>query len=152
MLFRRLRHACVTAPCRRPMSMRALVVQHGAPLAAYYFITNEMLVCLITYLLHYNYFGKDDLISVLDSLGASRFIDLKSIEGKSWSLFGGRLEVSVRLVANFTAASLFMSLWTPLQLPLCVATYPYLRRVGQRVFGRRATAKPAKTPATGGEK
>ncbi|GET85386.1 hypothetical protein, conserved [Leishmania tarentolae] len=132
MLFRCVRVVCQPALHTRRMSMRTVVVEHGIPLSLYYFITNEILVCLLTCLLHYGYFGQEDLIGFLKSVGAAKYIDLNSIEGKSWSLFGGQIVVSARLVANFTAASFFMSLWTPVQLPICIATYPYLKCFGQR--------------------
>ncbi|KAG5488252.1 hypothetical protein LSCM4_08329 [Leishmania orientalis] len=145
MLFRRI---CVVRPLvlrAREMSMKTVVVEHGAPLSLYYFITNELLVCLLTYLLHYGYFGKEDLIGLLKCIGASKYIDLSSIEGKSWSLFDGQLVVSARLVANFTAASIFMSLWTPVQLPICIATYPYLKRISQRWMKRGSASRPTQS-------
>ncbi|KAG5512289.1 hypothetical protein JKF63_07811 [Porcisia hertigi] len=142
MLFRRLRVVHPIPLHTRRLSMRAMVVEHGVPLFLYYFITNEVLVCMVTYLLHYGYFGKEDLIGFLKSLGASKYVDLESIEGKQWSFFGGHVVLSARLVTNFTAASLFMSLWTPVQLPLCVATYPYLKRISHRFIKGKKCALP----------
>ena len=128
----------------RSISMRAGVVEYGFPLALYYFITNEMLVCGLTYLLHYGYFGKEDLIGFLESIGASKYIDLKAIEGKSWSFFNERIVISARLVANFTAASVFMSLWTPLQVPICIATYPFIRQSAHWIIQKPRTAHSMK--------
>ncbi|CBZ23015.1 conserved hypothetical protein [Leishmania mexicana MHOM/GT/2001/U1103] len=142
MLFRCIRVVRPLALHTRGMSMRTVVIEHGVPLSLYYFVTNELLVCLLTCLLHYGYFGQEDLIGFLKSVGASKYVDLNSIEGKSWSLFGGQLVVSARLVANFTAASLFMSLWTPVQLPICIATYPYLKRFSQRLMKSGPVSKP----------
>jgi hypothetical protein len=136
MFLRRLRILRPMATNKRGISIKTLVLEYGAPLALYYFITNEMMVCGLTYLLHYGYFGKEDLISFLESVGASKYIDLKAIEGKSWSLLDGHLVISARLVANFTAASIFMSLWTPLQIPICVATFPFIRRSARWITGR----------------
>ncbi|CAJ1015625.1 hypothetical protein Q4I30_000706 [Leishmania utingensis] len=134
MLFRHIRVVRPLTFQARRMSMRTVAIEHGVPLALYYFITNEILVCLLTYLLHYDYFGQDDLIGFLKFVGASKYIDLNSIEGKRWSFFDERITLSARLVANFTAASLFMSLWTPVQLPICITTYPYLKRISQRLM------------------
>lgn len=113
----------------RHVSMKELVLKHGLYCALYYWITNEMLVCVFTYLLHYGYLGKEDLIGFLENVGADKYLNLKNIETKSWSFFNGSLVISARLVANFIAASVFMSLFTPIQVPIAVATYPYLRRV-----------------------
>lgn len=113
--------------------MKTVVLDYGLPVALYYWITNEIIVCVLTYFLHFGYFGKEDLIDILEKVGVSKYINLNAIETKSWSLFNGRLTVSARLLANFAAASLFMTLWTPLQVPICIATYPYLRRLGNRL-------------------
>ncbi|KAG5488104.1 hypothetical protein LSCM1_08169 [Leishmania martiniquensis] len=142
MLLRRFRVVRPLALRGCSMFMKTVVVEHGVPLSLYYFITNEIIVCVLTYLLHYGYFGKEDLIDLLKYIGASKYIDLNSIEGTSWSLLDGQLVVSARLVANFTAASLFMSLWTPVQLPICIATYPYLKLASQRLLKRRSVSKP----------
>ncbi|KPA73681.1 hypothetical protein ABB37_09613 [Leptomonas pyrrhocoris] len=141
MLIRRFNTPRPAAAYTRNVSMKKLVMEYGAPLALYYFITNELLVCGLTYLLHYGYFGKEDLIDFLESVGASRYINLKAVEGKSWSFFDGRVAVSARLVANFTAASVFMSLWTPLQVPVCIATYPFIRRSAQWILRKLPVAK-----------
>lgn len=138
MLLRRYLRLRTPQLTTRSISIKSAVVEYGAPVALYYFITNEFLVGVVTYLLHYGYFGKEDLIGVLESIGASKFLDLKSIEAKSWSFFDDRFVISARFVANFTAASIFMSLWTPIQLPLCVATYPAIRRGFQRICWIRA--------------
>lgn len=111
-----------------PTSMKDAVLRYGFSVALYYWITNEAMVCALTFCLHYHYFGKEDLVSVIEKCGVSKYIDLREIEGKSWSFWSGRLEISARLLANFTAASLFMSLFTPLQLPFCIATFPAVSR------------------------
>lgn len=144
MLIRRFNSLRPVAANTRRVSMKKLMVEYGAPLALYYFITNELLVCGLTYLLHYGYFGKEDLIGFLESVGVSKYVNLKAIEEKSWSFFSDRVVISARLVANFTAASVFMSLWTPLQIPLCIATYPFIRRSAQWI-SRKPSTKVAHT-------
>ena len=47
------------------------------------------------------------------------------------------LEISARFIGNFTLASAFMSLWTPLQVPFCVLTLPYLVRVKDKISRNR---------------
>lgn len=113
--------------------MKETIKTHGIPAALFYWITNEILVCILTYFLHYGYFGKEDLIGFLEHIGASKYVNLEVVEHKNWSFFDGRLVISARLIANFTAASVFMSLWTPLQLPLAIAIYPLFRRSIQRL-------------------
>lgn len=110
--------------------LRALIRSHGLPLAVYYLLFNECCVVAVTCALHWNWLGKGDVASVLHRVGADRFIDIDSAMGKSFSL--GPLEVSGRLATNFAIAKVFMSLWTPLQLPFCVATLPTVMRVFRR--------------------
>jgi hypothetical protein len=97
------------------------------PLAAYYFIFNEACVALVTCALHYNWLGEGDIASVLDAIGASKYIDIKKTMDASVSL--GPIQISAKLATNFTIASAFMSLWTPLQIPFCIATLPYIRKL-----------------------
>lgn len=139
-MFRRLRlnHLVFQPGTKqsRHVSMKEFAFKHGPYCAIYYWVTNEMLVCLFTYLLHYGYLGKEDLVDFLENVGADKYINLRNIEGKSWSFFNGNVTISARLVANFVAASVFMSLFTPIQIPIAVATYPYLRSILTR--GSRA--------------
>ncbi|CAD2221183.1 hypothetical protein AGDE_04080 [Angomonas deanei] len=112
----------------RSLSVKKLVAQHGVKFVVFYVCVNETIVIFLTYLLHYNYFGKDDLVGVLEKVGASKYFDLSKVEHKSWTLFNGRLEISARLLANFAAASLFMSLVTPVKLPVLIGIYARLQK------------------------
>jgi len=115
---------------RAPLSVGNLIKTYGLPLAIYYWVTNEILVCIITYLLHYGYFGGSDVMSLLKSLGLDNYCDFSKIEASSFEV--GPVSISARLATNFALASAFMALWTPLQVPFCVVTLPRIKRI----FGR----------------
>eukprot|EP00758_Cryptobia_borreli_P003710 Tbor_TRINITY_DN3935_c0_g1::TRINITY_DN3935_c0_g1_i1::g.822::m.822 len=115
------------------MSLRQLIMKYGLFVVCLYFFTNESLVCIITYLLHYNYI---DIWNVIEVLGVGDYIDLKQLERGSWVLWEGeegeepKLEISARLITNFLVASSFMSMFTPVQFPICVW-------ITQRLLSRR---------------
>lgn len=129
---------------RRHASIRALVRTFGLPLAVYYLLFNETLVVLITYLLHTEAIGAGDIVSFLEYIGLESFVDVRGFSESSRTVLG--FEVSGRLVMNFGIATAFMSLWTPIQLPFCVATLPTL----MRWLGRGRIQKTAVAPASSG--
>ena len=112
-----------------------MIQDHGIYFAAQYFIFNEMCVLYLTYLLHCDYLGTGDIEKVVNYIGLSKFVDVNSQLDNSFQI--GLWEVSGRLVANFGIASAFMSLCTPLQIPLCVITLPYFKRIVRSAFGLR---------------
>lgn len=123
--------------CRR-LSIKALVKQYGLPLAAYYFCFNEACVLVITYLLHTEKLGCSDIISLLEYLGVDKYVDVRSHSSASTTLMG--IEVSGKLLMNFGVATAFMSLWTPLQIPFCIATLPSVMRLFRRAPAKVVTA------------
>lgn len=134
-VFRRI---CATSfdsfyQCRR-ISLKKGTKSYGLYVGLYYWVTNELLVILLTYFLYFDYFGRDvlsaayDKFSVyLDKLPIGK-ISFHELGDHQWSFFDGRILVDPKLVGDFTVASVFMSLCTPIQFPICVATYPWLRR------------------------
>ena len=121
------RFAAVVPP--RISAWKRLVMDYGMPLALYYFVLNECCVVIVTFLLHRDYMHTGDVVSLMKTLGAERYFGDLDNTMKSSVNFFGIFEVSGQLAANFAAASAFMSLWTPLQIPFCVATLPYIRKV-----------------------
>ena len=120
-----------------------LVRQYGAPLAIYYIALNESLVALLTYLLHYDYIGTNEMNAVIKWMGAEDYISLNH-DVPTHSRSFGPFTISPRLVLNFSIATAFMSLWTGVQIPFCVATLPYLQAAfrGLRGWGRVASRGP----------
>ena len=117
-----------TEPPRTPgRGIAALVRTHGAPLALYYFIFNECCVLVVTFLLQYDYLAADALKQCVTTLRLDRWINLNAIQSAELKI--GPVTISGKFAANFSVATAFMSLWTPLQIPFCVATLPYLRRL-----------------------
>lgn len=134
-VFRRI---CVTSFdsfCqRRRFFIKKIGKSSGLHVGLYYWVTNEILVFLLTYLLYFDYFGRDVLSATYDKfstyleklpIGKVNFHELGDHQ---WSFFDGRLLIDPKLVGDFTVASIFMSLCTPIQFPICVATYPWLKR------------------------
>ena len=111
--------------------MKDLVKQYGLPLALYYFIFNETCVVLVTCGLYYDWLGGGDIVSFLHYIGASKYVDIDAAMSKSVSLgpFG---ELEAKLAAHFGLATVFMSLFTPIQLPFCIATLPRLKKLFKR--------------------
>ena len=126
---------------RRHASLRALIRTYGAPLAVYYLLFNECLVVFITYLLHTEAIGVGDIVSFLEYLGLESYVDVRGFSESSKTVMG--VEVSGRLLMNFGIATAFMSLWTPVQLPFCIATLPIILR-----WCGRGVAVPAAAAAT----
>lgn len=122
----------------RAISMKEMAKTHGIYFGLYYWITNEILVVALTYFLYYDYFGKDVIANIVDRISPSFWkIDLHHMGETNWSFFGGRINISPKLVGDFTFASVVLSLFTPLQIPVCAATYPWLRRNWIRLFSKR---------------
>lgn len=117
-----------------PLGMWAFIKLHGFPMYLYYWITNEIIVLCLTYLIHYQYIPGSDIIDWLKWLGAGKLVDLDKTMDKSVKAYG--VEVSARFLTNFSLASAIMTLFTPIQIPLCLATYPYLRNAIRRVRGK----------------
>lgn len=117
------------------MSLKELVKQYGIPLAVFYWVTNESLVALLTYLFHYNYLTTGDVVDWLQSLGLGGYVNLETLHTASITVFG--VEISALLLTNFLVASAVMSLFTPIQVPICVAVFPSLRRGVRKVLGRK---------------
>lgn len=112
-----------------------LLRKNGVYFGLYYWITNEMMVIGLTYCLYYDYFGKELLANIVDKITPSFWkIDVHHIGEHNWSIAG--VELSPKLMADFAVSSLVMSAFTPLQLPVCAATYPWLRRRMTRLLGR----------------
>eukprot|EP00759_Apiculatamorpha_spiralis_P009524 PhF_6_TR16572/c0_g1_i1/m.25259 len=111
----------------RHMGFKQLIKEYGLPLAVYYLALNETCVIGITCGLHYGYFGGADVISTLNKIGLASYIDLNKLSSSSMTI--GPIEISARLMSNFGLATAFMSLWTPLQIPFCIATLPMLKRL-----------------------
>lgn len=125
---------------RRHKSIKVLVRQYGFPLAVYYLCLNEACVLLITYLLHYEILGTGDIVCLLERVGLESYVDVRGFGETSKSVLG-LFDISGRLVMNFGIATAFMSLWTPVQLPFCVATIPtILRWMGRSPKGGAAAA------------
>jgi hypothetical protein len=120
--------------------MWAFIREYGIWMYLYYWITNEILVCILTYLLHYHYIPGGDVVKLLKWLGAERFVDLDKTMEKS--MFIGGFELSAKFLTNFSLASAVMSLFTPIQFPLAVATFPAVRR-GWRSLRGLGNAPPA---------
>lgn len=122
----------------RCSSFKKMVKTHGVHFGLYYWITNEILVIALTYCLYYDYFGKDFIANLVDRCTPSSWqIDLHHAGEENWSFFGGRMQISPKLVGDFTFASVVMSFVTPLQLPICAATYPWAHKVCINLFSRR---------------
>lgn len=130
------------APRWRRTGFGRLVAQYGVPLAVYYFIFNESCIVFVTFLLHKDYVSGTAVLEVINRFGAGGRLNLGELMSMTLTL--GPLELSARLVANFALASVFMSLWTPLQIPFCIATLPYAKRLGNAVrFWRKPTTSAA---------
>ena len=111
---------------RRHAGFTALIRKYGAPLALYYLCFNETCVVALTYLLHTEAIGAGDIVSVLEYIGLESYVDVRGFSEASTTIAG--FPVSGRLVMNFGIATGFMSLWTPVQLPFCIATLPIIMR------------------------
>lgn len=122
---------------RRNSSWKARIREHGVPALTFYWVVNEIVVCYLTYLLHYDYIGGGDLLSVLERVGADKYMDLSKVESKNWYLFDGRLCITARFLTNFAAASAFMSILTPVKFPLIISMYPSFRRLLARLTRKR---------------
>lgn len=126
----------------RSVSVKQLVKSYGIPFGVYYWITNEVLVLILTYCLYYDYFGRDLLFRAVDRLSIYLEklpfgkVNLHEIGDHSWRFFDGRLQVDPKLVGDFTVASVVMSLLTPVQIPICAATFPWLKRRWSLFFKR----------------
>lgn len=127
---------------QRHASIRSLIRTYGAPLAVYYLLFNECLVVFITYLLHTGTIDVGDIVSLLEYLGLENYVNVRGFSESSKTVMG--IEVSGRLLMNFGIATAFMSLWTPLQLPFCIATLPTILRW----CGRGAAVPVAAAAAT----
>jgi hypothetical protein len=125
-----------------------LVRKYGMPLAIYYFLFNESIVLTITYLLTYDYLGAGDIVSVIKSIEAavaeksgvqlSMTPDAKTMDR---TIEFGPVVITARCATNFGLASAFMSLFTAVQIPFCIATLPHMTKVARGVrglFPRRA--------------
>ena len=123
------------------LSFKELVKQYGIPLAVFYWVTNESLVALLTYLFHYNYLTTGDVVDGLKYVGLDSLVNIETIHSTSITLWG--VEISALFLTNFLVASAVMSLFTPIQVPLCIAVFPYLRNGVRRVLGRKTTATVA---------
>eukprot|EP00760_Papus_ankaliazontas_P013212 PhM_4_TR15663/c1_g1_i3/m.21255 len=114
-----------TTTKKAPHGLFGLIREYGVPLAIYYFVLNETCVVGITAGLHYGWFGGADIVRVLDYVGAGSYVDLDKM---NHHISFGPFSVSAKLATNFGLATAFMSLWTPVQLPFCIATLPYIKR------------------------
>lgn len=65
-------------------------------------------------------------------------INLHEIGDHQWSFFAGRLQIDPKLIGDFTVASVVMSLFTPIQIPICLATFPWLKRRSTLLFRKNS--------------
>eukprot|EP00658_Telonema_sp_P-2_P056206 TRINITY_DN44684_c0_g1_i2.p1 TRINITY_DN44684_c0_g1~~TRINITY_DN44684_c0_g1_i2.p1 ORF type:complete len:103 (-),score=25.49 TRINITY_DN44684_c0_g1_i2:6-314(-) len=84
-------------------------------------------------------------------VGLDSLVNIETIHSTSITLWG--VEISALFLTNFLVASAVMSLFTPIQVPLCIAVFPYLRNGVRRVLGRKTpeavvAAAPAAATAT----
>lgn len=127
LLFRRIRFFS-TSSTSTNRGFSSVIKTHGLYFGLYYWISNEALVVLLTYFLYYDYFGKDIVCALVERFSPSFYkIDFSNTD-KKWSFFGGKFSVDPKLAADFIFSSVTMSLLTPVQIPFCAATYPWLRR------------------------
>jgi hypothetical protein len=120
-------------PPKKLRGIRKLISTLGVWLALYYFMFNECCVILVTAMLHNDYLQTGDIESLFEYLGVSKYVDVQSHLQKTLHI--GPWEISGRLAANFALASLFMSLWTPIQIPFCVMTLPAFKHLVQIYMG-----------------
>lgn len=129
-------------PSLMKMGLWQLIKTYGVALAVYYFVFNEMFVLTITYLLHYDYLGAGDVTSLVEYVGVGHMLNVKETLGRSISL--GPFTITAKFATNFALASGFMSLFTFLQVPFCIATLPRIQRALAPVT--RLWRKPAPPP------
>lgn len=112
-----------------PKAFVNLVKEHGVALVVYYFVFNEACIIALTFLLHNGLVAGSDLVGWLKWIKVDRFFNVEETLGRTVSF--GPFSISAALVTNYTLASAFMSLCTPVQIPFCVMT---LRMVKSVVF------------------
>lgn len=117
------------------MTLKQIIKQYGIPIALFYWVFNEVLVAIVTYLLHYNYVSQGSVVDFIDAIGFGSWIDTKILHTHSVRL--GPFDISALLITNFLVASAFLALFVPIKLPFCIWLYPKVRNAFRRVFPQR---------------
>jgi len=118
----------------RKKGMRQLIKEIGLPIVLYYFLLNEFGVVVLTVALEYGWLGGGDIIMILQYAGIPNEV-IQSYMSSTFTIFG--FAIRAQLVTHFFLASLFFSLWTPLQWAFVFATFPRLRRAFLRKRGAK---------------
>ena len=128
--------AGTVTPPKKQRLVKRLISQYGLPFAIYYIVFNDSMILLITVALQMGWVGAGDVITLIKKVGAEKYLNGldERMDRPAFSL--GPLHVTGRLVANFALAFAFMGVWTPIKIPFCIATLPYVKRAWQAVFRR----------------
>lgn len=124
------------------MSLKEIIKQYGLPIALFYWVFNEVLVAIVTYLLHFNYVSQNSVVDIIEALGFGSWVDTKVLATHSLRFPYG-IEISALLITNFLVASAFLALFVPVKLPFCIWVFPKVRRSFRKVFPKRVKAPKA---------
>jgi hypothetical protein len=109
-------------------SMWKLFKTHGLPLTLYFCVLEEIVICTVTFLLHFDYLGADTVKGMLTFCKVDKWVDVDKHLSTSFTV--GPLNVSGRLLCNCGIAEVLVGAVSPfLLLPFCIATLPRAKGV-----------------------
>ena len=116
-------------------SFKTLIKNYGFPIAIYYVLLNESCVLVCTYLLYYDYISINIINDCLKYFNIENSISTNAIPV---TIPYTGFEINSKLVINFAVSTAFMSLFTPIQIPFCVITFPYIKKYSKISFKKNS--------------
>ncbi|KNH09495.1 FAD-dependent pyridine nucleotide-disulfide oxidoreductase [Perkinsela sp. CCAP 1560/4] len=110
------------------IDVRALAKEHGPGLLVFYFFFNQFCLLTFTTLFHFGYLSTAAVRSLLGYVGLDRFLPNESPKHDGDGVPQGDAGNFWAIVAmEYAFSSVIVSILTPVQIPLCLSLWPYMR-------------------------